>query len=148
MPPTAAIILSILSAPPQPSFIETAMSILDDLMRLTRQLHLDAQERSRPLCWQPAADVYRTPAGWLVKVELAGVRQEDIELYTSGRVLLVRGKRWDRPMTVGCRLHSLEIAYSAFERCIELPADLERLRLSTEYRDGMLWIQLSTSGER
>jgi len=124
------------------------MSILDDLIPLTRQLHLTAQERSRPLCWQPATDIYRTPEGWLIKMELAGVRQGDIEVHTCGRFLMVRGKRSDTPLRKGCSLHSLEISYSAFERQVELPVLLEPLRISSEYRDGMLWVRLSTRGER
>jgi HSP20 family protein len=124
------------------------MPILDDLMRLTRQLHLTAQERSCPACWQPATDIYRTREGWLIKMELAGVCEEEIELHTSGRVLVVRGRRCDRPLMEGCSLQSLEIAYSTFERCIELPATLEPARVSTEYRDGMLWVRLSTVGEQ
>ena len=33
--------------------------------------------------WQPRADVYRTPEGWLVKLELAGVRLDEIRLATE-----------------------------------------------------------------
>jgi HSP20 family protein len=36
----------------------------------------------------------------------------------------------------------LEIAYSRFEREIELPAELDPAHVSTEYRDGMLLIRL------
>src|SRR5262249_44515665 len=32
--------------------------------------------------WQPRADVYRMPDGWLVKLELAGVRPDDVQLAT------------------------------------------------------------------
>ena len=116
-------------------------------MRLTRQLHLAAEERSRPLCWQPATDIYRTRYGWLVKMELAGVRREDIQLHISGRLLIVHGRRLDCPVVEECTLHSLEIAYSPFERSIELPVPLEGSRIAIEYRDGMLWVRLSTAGE-
>jgi len=34
--------------------------------------------------WLPAADVYQTDEGWLVKVELAGVSAEDIEIDIRG----------------------------------------------------------------
>lgn len=122
------------------------MAIIDDLMQLTRHLHLDAEERSRPQHWRPATDVYRTPCGWLVKMELAGVRREDIELYTSGRLLVVRGRRLDRPIAHDCVLHSLEIAYAPFERSIELPHPLEGTQLEVDYADGMLWVRLSTPG--
>ena len=34
--------------------------------------------------WQPRADVYRTHDGWLVKLELAGVRLDEIRLVDRG----------------------------------------------------------------
>ena len=34
--------------------------------------------------WYPAADVYQTEDGWLVKVELAGVSAEDLEIDVQG----------------------------------------------------------------
>ena len=123
------------------------MSMFDDLMRLTRQLHLTADKRSQPLFWEPATDIYRVRQGWLVKMELAGVRREDVQLHTSGRVLIVHGKRVDPPIVEECTLHSLEIAYSRFERSIEFPVPLEGARVSVDYRDGMLWVRLSTSEE-
>ena len=43
--------------------------------------------------WFPAADVYSTPEGWLVKVELAGVSAEDIEIDIQGNVLYIAGAR-------------------------------------------------------
>ena len=46
--------------------------------------------------WLPAADVYQTPEGWLVKVELAGVSAEDIEIEIQGNVLYIAGCRKDR----------------------------------------------------
>ena len=44
-----------------------------------------ALNRSSEACWRPAADIYRTRTGWLIKYDLAGVRPEDIEI-TLGRL--------------------------------------------------------------
>ena len=42
------------------------------------------QASPRKEAWQPRADVYRMPGGWLVKLELAGVRPEEIRLTVRG----------------------------------------------------------------
>ena len=94
--------------------------------------------------WHPAVDVYRAEHGWLVKVELAGVRAEDIQVRTAGRTLFVEGQRRDSVIREGHRSYSMEITYSRFERSIELPCDLEGARIDREYRDGMLLVHLST----
>ena len=92
--------------------------------------------------WRPATDVYRTPDGWLVKFELAGVEPEDIELTALGRVLRVRGRRRDCCLSEGCRQVRMEIAYNRFERQVELPENLESARIDTEFRHGMLLVSV------
>jgi HSP20 family protein len=94
--------------------------------------------------WMPAADVYETTSGWIVKLELAGVRPQDIEVSVQGPVLRIRGRRrdWIVHETRCCRL--LEICYDRFERLFELSEKLQHGTISTEYRDGMLLVMIST----
>jgi HSP20 family protein len=92
--------------------------------------------------WQPPADIYRIDRGWLVKLDLAGVRREDIHLNVRGKHLIVEGLRRDWVLETGQQYYSMEIAYNRFKRLIELPTNLERARIATEYRDGMLLIWL------
>ena len=93
--------------------------------------------------WRPPADVYRMSDSWLVKFDLAGVRPDDIRVGIAGNRLTVRGIRRDWSVAEGCTYYAMEIAYSEFERSIELPCDLERARVTTEYRDGMLLVRLA-----
>ena len=102
----------------------------------------------QPLCWRPAADVYRHPAGWLIKLELAGVSPAQIAVGLHGRHLWVRGRRRDVTAQQGYACHTLEIAYSAFERVFELPVDVGDARIETRFEDGMLLIGITTEPER
>jgi len=95
----------------------------------------------------PAADVYRTSTGWLIKVELAGVGRNDVQVFASGKSLIVRGRRRDSAVTQGTQCVSLEISYSTFERRIEFPGNVEDAKCDFEMRDGMLLIRLS-AGEQ
>jgi HSP20 family protein len=103
-------------------------------------------EPTRAPDWTPATDIYRTPNGWMVKMELAGVRPEDLELALRGRSLFVRGRRRDCCQGPNCRQLHMEISYSRFERQIDLPPDLEAARISSDYRDGMLHILIERGG--
>jgi HSP20 family protein len=95
--------------------------------------------------WQPAADVYRVQKGWLVKLDLAGVRQTDIAVRVEGRELVVSGTRRDWRME-GCReTHLMEINYSCFERRIVLPENITESEVLTEYRDGMLLVRIEVN---
>src|SRR6266850_6433139 len=113
-----------------------------DLVHIMRSFFLPAAEVFREACWRPSADIYRTPEGWLVKLDLAGVRPEDVGLSVSGRRLRVKGIRRDLNLDQGCRCYRLEIAYSRFERDIELPVELDTTHVEAEHRDGMLLIRL------
>ncbi len=97
------------------------------------------------MAWRPAADIYRTPEGWVVKLELAGVRQEDVDVVASGSELFITGVRRDKFVEEGWSHYSMEIAYNHFERAIELPCDLERAKISIESQDGLLLVRVNTN---
>jgi len=115
-----------------------------DLIRLMHSLFLPIAHQCRDSGWCPSADVYRTADGWLVKLDLAGVRPEDIRISTRGSRLIVRGSRRDCTVQEDCRHYRMEIEYSQFERSIELPGSLEDADLRTDYRDGMLYVRIRT----
>ena len=101
-----------------------------------------AQASAGGTAWQPSADVYQTRDGWLVKLDLAGVRPDEVQLSASGNRLIVRGARRDWSLEEGCCHYQMEIAYSRFERSISLPADLEHADIRAEHRHGMLLVHI------
>jgi HSP20 family protein len=115
-----------------------------NLTKLIHSLFDQLSESLERAQWQPAADVYRLAGNWLVKFDLAGVRPEDIKIRVSGRRLQVEGHR--RDWLVGevpqGSAYSMEISYSQFARTLELPCDLERAQITTDYRDGMLLVRI------
>lgn len=124
-----------------------------DLIRLMHALFLPGVEACQDAPWRPHTDVYRTPTGWLVKFEVAGVHAEDIDLQAVGGRLLLRGVRRDcvleSPQKYGTSSpvhYGMEIEYSLFERGVDLPCDLKKADISTEYRDGMLLVRIDQRG--
>jgi len=92
--------------------------------------------------WYPAADVYQTPDGWLVKVELAGVSPEDIELDIQGNVLYIAGSRRDRSCAAGVSYQQMEITYSNFEKTLNFPGSIEGAQVEHNFENGLLIIHL------
>jgi HSP20 family protein len=119
-----------------------------DLVRLMHVFFPANAPSSTAGLWRPAADVYQTRRGWLVKFDLAGVRPQDISIQVEGRHLVVRGARRDCAVEEGCHYYQMEISYSSFERTLEIPCDLERADISTDYRDGMLLVLIRTEASR
>ena len=102
------------------------------------------EEIGRGLEFVPRADVYRTPGGWVVKFDLAGVKPQDIQVEVRGSVLRVVGVRRDSFIERGFRHHSMEISYSRFERSLRLPCTGEGASVTTEYLDGLLIVTIDT----
>lgn len=92
--------------------------------------------------WDPAADVYVAPDGWLVKIELAGVSSEDVDISVEGSGLVVSGTRRDRTCDHGVSYHQMEITYSRFEKVISFPESIEGMNIEQEFDNGLLIIKL------
>jgi HSP20 family protein len=98
--------------------------------------------------WEPLVDIYETKDSLKVKVELAGVKPEDIqlELAGDGSVLTVRGFRRDGEMEAAGRtvFHQMEVYLGPFERTVPLPPrlSLNRDEISAAFRDGFLLVSL------
>jgi HSP20 family protein len=97
--------------------------------------------------WSPAADVYRTRDGWLVKVDLAGVSPDEVEVTIAGPVLIIEGTRRDASCSETVSYHQVEISYSRCEKTLRFPCPSEGARIETHYRDGLLLLRLRSPEE-
>jgi HSP20 family protein len=92
--------------------------------------------------WYPAADVYQSLEGWIVKIELAGVSPEDIEIEIAGKTLYLAGIRRDTTCTHSLSYHQMEITYSRFEKTLTFPASIEGATVEHNFDNGLLIIRL------
>jgi HSP20 family protein len=92
--------------------------------------------------WNPDADVYRVNDAWVVKVDLAGICSDELEIEIRHKLLTIRGCRRDTHYREGFTYHQMEITYSRFEKTIEFPAPIEGAAIRQDYRDGFLIINV------
>lgn len=92
--------------------------------------------------WEPAADVYRSGKSWMIKMDLAGIRVEDVQIARKGSALIITGVRRDSIVENACTYYNLEISYSQFRRSFSFPFNLESLPVETSYKQGMLFIRV------
>jgi HSP20 family protein len=120
----------------------------ESLERYFRMIRDDRHRRPSGRLWCPAADVYRTSDGWIVKVDLAGVKPADVEVTIDGPVLRISGSRRDGTCGEGVSHYQLEITYSRFEKMIQFPRSIEHASLERDYRDGLLILRLHEEKEQ
>jgi len=92
--------------------------------------------------WTPNTDVYATESGLVVKVELAGMRSEHLEIMVEGRRLRITGNRPDGCRSPKCNFLVMEINYGSFERVLELPAIYDLSQAKAAYLNGFLRIDV------
>jgi HSP20 family protein len=114
----------------------------ESLDRYFRMIGDDRHRRPSGRLWCPAADVYRSKDGWIVKVDLAGVKPADVEVIVDGDLLRISGSRRDGTCGEGISHYQLEITYSRFEKMIRFPRSIEHASIDRDYRDGLLILQL------
>jgi HSP20 family protein len=114
----------------------------ESLDRYFRMIRDDRHRRPSGRLWCPAADVYRSQDGWIVKVDLAGVKPADVEVIIDGDLLRISGSRRDGTCGEGISHYQLEITYSRFEKMIRFPRSIEHASMDRDYRDGLLILQL------
>ena len=94
----------------------------------------------RSSIWSPPTDVYETGENYVVKVEIAGMRDEDFEITFEHNILLVKGYRSD--LSERRAYHQMEIRFGRFEIALEVPVTVDMEKATAEYKDGFLMIVL------
>jgi HSP20 family protein len=101
------------------------------------------QEGSTETYWVPNTDVYVSEGVLVIKVELAGMRREDLELVIEGNRVRIAGYRPDGCRAAAkCKFLVMEINYGAFEAVIELPKGYDLTQARAAYQNGFLRIDV------
>ena len=90
--------------------------------------------------WSPPTDVYETDENFVVKVEIAGMRDEDFDVAFENSVLTISGNRPDRNERRA--YHQMEIRFGKFEIAVEIPVKVNIEKATAGYQDGFLVIML------
>ena len=92
--------------------------------------------------WEPNTDLYTTDSGPVIKVELAGMRNDNLEITVEGTRLRLSGHRPDSCRSPHCSFLVMEITYGPFEKILELPACYDLSRAKAAYLNGFLRIDV------
>lgn len=100
------------------------------------------REGSSKAHWVPNTDAYETDTGFVIKVELAGMRNDSLEITVEGNRLRISGNRTDGCRSSKCSFHVMEINYGPFESVLELPLTYDLSQAKAAYLNGFLRIDV------
>lgn len=92
--------------------------------------------------WNPPTDIYETDDALHVKIEVAGLREQDIEVKVNEDYLMIRGHRTDDAREGRGRFHLMEIHYGSFERVIRLPRPVDIRTIVATLQNGFLIVRV------
>ena len=92
----------------------------------------------------PPINAFRRGDDFVLVMELAGVKKEDLDIEVKGDMVRIRGKKAIDHLGEGDNLsvHRRERAAGQFDRTLTLPAKIEASQVRAEYRDGVLAVHL------
>lgn len=94
--------------------------------------------------WTPAADVYDTDSGYLIALDLPGIKRDALEIDIDDNRLIVKGTR----VVDGTRSRRNERPRGKFLRSFTVPASIDQSKVAAEYKDGVLQIRLPKRAEQ
>lgn len=111
-----------------------------------QKLPVTRRESGGQTHWIPNTDVYVTDEVLVVKVELSGMRREDLELaLVDGNRLVITGQRPDGCRIAGVKFLVMEINYGPFECEFEIPPGYDLSQAKASYQNGFLRVDVPLS---
>ena len=88
----------------------------------------------------PAVDVLEKDGNFVLKAELPGIEEKDIELRLDGNVLTLKGERKLEDKEEKDNYHRIESFYGSFSRSFTLPDTADRDKISADFKNGVLTV--------
>ena len=100
--------------------------------------------RAQRAGFEPPTDIYETPDRVVVRMEIAGLRPEelDVSLSQDGQLLTISGRREDPGAGSPRKYYTLEIQCGEFARQVPLRVPVDREAVTASYADGFLEVIL------
>ncbi len=92
--------------------------------------------------WHPPADVCETAHGYVIQVELPGMRDSEIAVTIGDHSLHISGSRPERRDPATRSYLQMGVNYGAFELEVFLSQPFDYERVSAQYEDGFLLVEL------
>jgi len=92
--------------------------------------------------WAPAIEVFEKEDKFVVKAELPGMREEDIDVSIVGNTLTIKGERKAESEVKEEDYYCCERSYGSFSRSIAVPSNVDAKKIEASFEYGVLDVSL------
>ena len=97
--------------------------------------------------WSPPVDIYETGSNVVLKAEIPGMSQEDIEIKIEDNTLILKGERKLEKASHEETYYRVERSYGTFMRSFTLPNSVDQDQVSATYDSGIFKIVMPKKDE-
>jgi len=97
--------------------------------------------------WKPAVDILEIDNKFIVRAELPGMIDKDLDLKIDGNTLTIKAEKKMLPQESGCNYHQVESFYGSYSRSFDLPETVDVDNISASYNNGVLTVTIPQKAE-
>jgi HSP20 family protein len=98
--------------------------------------------------WMPAMDLVETEDHFVLRADLPGMSEEDVNIEVEERVLTISGERKAEHTESKDGYHRVERAFGSFSRSLTLPEGIDAEAVAASFDRGVLEVQIPKPEER
>jgi HSP20 family protein len=98
--------------------------------------------------WMPAMDLVETNDHFVLRADLPGLSEEDVNIEVEDRVLTVSGERKAEQTQSKDGYHRIERAFGSFSRSLTLPEGIDAEAVTASFDRGVLEVQIPKPEQR
>jgi HSP20 family protein len=120
------------------------------LQNRMNSLFREMNENESPLTtasFVPAVDIYEDPKKVVLKLEVPGIEEKDLDIRVENNTLTVKGERKFEKEEKEENFHRIERRYGTFFRSFTLPSTVDSEHINASYNAGILKLELSKKPE-
>jgi HSP20 family protein len=107
----------------------------------------DADSEYENAVWMPLTDIYESKDNFTLKIDLPGIKKEDVKIsFTNGK-LNISGERIQEAETKEAKCHRIEKTYGKYFRSFTLPELILAEKINAEFDNGQLTITIPKAEE-
>jgi HSP20 family protein len=113
-------------------------------------LFRDLNDSENPLTtasFVPAVDIYEDPEKVVLKLEVPGIEEKDLDVRVENHTLTVKGERKFEKEEKEENFHRIERRYGSFYRAFTLPSTVDTENVGASYNAGVLKLELKKKPE-
>jgi HSP20 family protein len=115
--------------------------------RLFTRINEDVEQPMMGANWAPTTDVYETKDALVLKTEVPGLTEKDIDIEIENNVLTISGERKFEEKTEEKGYQRFERKYGKFMRSFTLPTNVAADKIHANYYNGVLEVDIPKTEE-